>query len=108
MIRSRAVRSILAVEPSSILFRCGSLGRLDPELRHQGRDLGCGQCGTCRLGAANSLGPGCCSLLKEGAKQFDRDRKDGGGVVLRGDLGDRLKVAELKRAWLDRQLAGGL
>src|SRR6476659_9407822 len=108
MIRSSAARSIRAGMLSAMLFR-GRRPRRggEPELRHQSRELAGRQGLAGRLVAGRgggTRGGG----LDEGPEELDRDGEDGGGVVLGGDLGDRLEIPELDRARLRREGAGGL
>src|SRR5690349_7667615 len=100
MIRSSAARSIQAGVPSAMLFlgRCLRRGG-EPELRHQGGEVPGGKCRTRGLVSGGGRWTRCRGL-QEGTEKLDREREDGGGVVLRRDLGNGLEIAKLNRARL--------
>src|SRR6185436_7315754 len=124
MIRSSAARSIGPPGKSLIVTLSGA-GRLDPKPGHQVLELLCRhptllgrgrQClGGFRWGGRarstylpRDCGRGTRYALKKWPEELDRNREDRGRVVLRRDLGDRLEIAQLKRARLGAQHTGRL
>src|SRR3954462_15652088 len=111
MIRSSAARSIRAGVPSPMLFLRRRPGLAEAELGHEAGEVAGGKGGARSFGV---VGPGRRRTrrrrllrLEEGLEQLDRNREDRGRVVLRGDLGDRLEIAELNGARLLGECAGG-
>src|SRR5215210_7911108 len=104
MIRSSAARSMRAGRPSLMLLLLRGPSGLQAKLGHQGGDLGCGQGSARRLGSGFGLGCGGGSRRQKRPEELDGYRENGGGVVLRCDLGDRLQIPELKRRRLGCQV----